>query len=354
MERYDRHFYETQRESGRRSARRVVPLVLELIHPASVVDVGCGVGTWLSVFREHGVEDFRGIDIEGVEGLLEIPLDQFLAHDLTRPIEPDRQFDLVVCLEVAEHLPPDAADTLIASLARLGPVVLFSAAIPHQGGTHHVNEQWPEYWAARFDAWGYEVLDAIRPRIWEDPDVEWWYAQNALLFVRRDRLLAFPKLVALPAVTSTSRLALVHPRKYLELIDQARRVEETRRELATLIPSGASFIFVDLCELESALPPARSAIPFLECDGQYWGPPADDGIAVDELERLRRAGAAFAVFAWPAFWWFEHYPRLSAHLKAYPRVLDNDRLVAFDLRVADPSPRSGDTSARDPGLGPDP
>ena len=98
---------ETQRESGRRSARRVVPLVLELIHPRSVVDVGCGVGTWLSVFREHGVEDVRGIDIEGVAGLLEIPLDQFLAHDLTRPIEPDRQFDLVVCLEVAEHLPPD-------------------------------------------------------------------------------------------------------------------------------------------------------------------------------------------------------------------------------------------------------
>jgi hypothetical protein len=95
---------------------------------------------------------------------------------------------------------------------------------------------------------------------------------------------------------------------------------------------GTSFVFVDSAELEVAVPPARQPIPFLERAGQYWGPPADDAIAIRELERLRLGGAAFIAFAWPAFWWLDHYLEFQRHLGSFPRVVMNDRLVVFDLR----------------------
>jgi hypothetical protein len=87
-----------------------------------------------------------------------------------------------LCLEVAEHLPADSAPTLIDSLVSLGPVILFSAAIPFQGGTHHVNEQWPEYWARHFSP--RDIMRTVRRRFGVH-DVEWYYAQNILLYVER-------------------------------------------------------------------------------------------------------------------------------------------------------------------------
>jgi hypothetical protein len=285
------------------------------------------------VFRELGIADVLGVDGSAELDLLKIPRERYAVHDLTIPIALDREFDLVMCLEVAEHLPPDSADALVDSLIRLGPIVLFSAAIPSQGGTNHVNEQWPEYWADRFEARGYPVVDAIRHRIWDDPEVEWWYAQNTLLFVRRNRLFAEPELAWLSAATHRSQLSIVHPRKYRDMLDWNQRIEETRRELAGAITPGASFVFVDAAQLEAALPPARHPIPFLERAGQYWGPPEDDVVAIRELERLRSAGAAFLVFAWPAFWWLEHYLGLQRHLTAFPQIVKNDRIVVFDLRA---------------------
>ncbi len=151
-----------------------------------MIDVGCGQGTWLSVFAEYGATDVNGIDGDYVDrDRLEIPADRFHGQDLSRPLAVERTFDLAVSLEVAEHLPEVACDGFVESLTRLAPVVLFSAAAPYQGGQNHVNEQWPEYWAERFARHGYLPVDCLRRRVWANPDVEWWYAQNALLFVAR-------------------------------------------------------------------------------------------------------------------------------------------------------------------------
>ncbi len=220
MHPYTEDFYEGQRERSRQSAQEIVPLVLELTSPKSVVDVGCGVGTWLAVFREHGVEDVLGIDGDYVDRtMLEIPAHLFVARDLSRPLRLDRQFDLVVSLEVAEHLPPACAETFVASLTSLGPAVLFSAAIPFQGGTGHVNERWPEYWAERFRDRGYVVVDCIRRRVWRNRNVASWYAQNTLLFARPDYLERHPRLEQELAATSLAQLSIVHPKRYLYLTD---------------------------------------------------------------------------------------------------------------------------------------
>ena len=221
MPSYTTDFYNEIKDGSRRSAERVVPLVMDLLHPERVVDVGCGVGTWLAVFQAHGVGEILGIDGSWVnQSELHIPPECFRSCDLTSPLPLEERFDLVVSLEVAEHLPEQFAEAFVDNLTRLGPVVLFSAAIPYQGGTHHVNEQWPAYWAKYFAARGYVAVDCLREQIWDDDTVEWWYAQNILLFVARAHLERHLKRkTALSPVTSTPR-SLVHPRRYLEAMQQ--------------------------------------------------------------------------------------------------------------------------------------
>jgi glycosyltransferase involved in cell wall biosynthesis len=107
------------------------------------------------------------------------------------------------------------------------------------------------------------------------------------------------------------------------------------QEIMDLVPEGEAFILVDRDSwgTDDDLG-GRRCIPFLERDGQYWGAPPDDETAIRELERLRGSGASFIFFAWPAFWWLEHYAGLREHLRLKFRcVLENERLFAFDLQL---------------------
>jgi SAM-dependent methyltransferase len=217
---YTEEYYQAHRENARRSARVLVPLVLQYVRPRSVIDVGCGQGTWLAVFREHGVGDVWGVDGDYVDrARLEIPTELFHAADLTLPLVVDRRFDLAVSLEVAEHLPAECADLFVDSLTHLSALVLFSAAIPHQGGAHHVNEQWPEYWAARFRTRRFEPVDCLRRRVWDDERVEWWYAQNTFLYAEAEYLQRQPLLRQEHAFAGGAALPLVHPKRFLEWVE---------------------------------------------------------------------------------------------------------------------------------------
>lgn len=218
MQSYTENYYNYIEEGAQLSAREIVPLVLELVQPKSVIDVGCGTGEWLSVFKEQGVEDIWGVDGSYLpQKLLKIPEERFIPFDLKQPVHMDRKFDLVVSLEVAEHLPSECAETLVGSLTELGLVVLFSAAIPYQGGENHPNEQWPEYWAKRFRDKGYVVIDCLRRKIWGNEQVQPWYAQNTFIFAAQEHLEKQPALskeYELPAPP----LSIVHPKTYLEKI----------------------------------------------------------------------------------------------------------------------------------------
>ena len=215
---YTEKYYRSHREGVLRSAQSIVPLLLPLIHPKSVVDVGCGIGTWLSVFMEHGISDILGIDREYVpRDMLEIPEEKYLAFDMRNPLRVDRQFDLVITLEVAEHLPVDCAEPFVESLTRLGPVILFSAAIPFQGGTDHRNEQWPDYWETLFKMKGYYVLDPIRKHIWRNDNIDYWYRQNILMFVQKEHLQYNPLLQRERDACRISRISMVHPNLFLEM-----------------------------------------------------------------------------------------------------------------------------------------
>ncbi len=227
MKPYTGEFYKLIREGARRSAEEIIPLVLEWVRPRSVIDVGCGVGAWLSVVRECGVEDVWGEDGDYIDrSLLMIPEDHFLPSDLNQPPALDKRFDLVISLEVAEHLPRERAAGFIEYLTGLGPVVLFSAAIPHQGGESHLNEQWPDYWAGLFEEQGFVAVDCLRGRFWSNENVEWWYAQNMLLFVRRDHPALDRLIERGPAASSSRTPRLVHPQLYLRRQREMERLQE--------------------------------------------------------------------------------------------------------------------------------
>jgi SAM-dependent methyltransferase len=200
------------KEGSERSARKILPMVIDLIKPESIIDIGCGLGCWLSVAMEYGIKDILGIDGEWIDKkALQIPDQYFRVHDLRKALNLERKFDLCLCLEVAEHLPSNLAEQLVNSLTGISDAILFSAAIPLQGGEDHVNEQWPDYWVSLFKKKGYVMIDYLRNKIWMDEDVEWWYAQNILLFVSpktlRDQLT-----ITLRGNTSREDIIKIHPK----------------------------------------------------------------------------------------------------------------------------------------------
>lgn len=213
---YHKGFFEHIQPMSRHSATALIPIVLDLIRPTSVIDVGCGTGEFLAVVQKHGVSEILGIDGEYVErSQLVIPQENFMGLDISTPFSLERTFDLALCLEVAEHLAPARASDFIESLSRLAPVILFSAAIPLQGGYGHLNEQWPEYWAQLFKERGFVPVDALRKRIWSNCQIEDFYRQNVLLFCTGQALASNATLEIEFKMTNPDMLSIVHPELYM-------------------------------------------------------------------------------------------------------------------------------------------
>jgi SAM-dependent methyltransferase len=193
MYEYDSGFFDYMEATARKSATHVVPIIQQMLSPRSVLDVGCGAGAWLSVFAKSGLEDYVGVDGPYVRPeQLSIDPVRFAARDVSDSFDLKRTFDLVQCLEVGEHIPERKSGTLVANLVRHGRLVLFSAAVPGQGGENHVNEQSYEFWRRLFQRHGYRPLDALRPRISDIADVDAWYRFNALFYAHESLLSQLP------------------------------------------------------------------------------------------------------------------------------------------------------------------
>ena len=185
--RYDREFFDLAVGCGERSAGPFLNSILQVAFdgapPMSVLDVGCGPGVWLAEWSRIGAKEVVGVDGDYVpRNTLAIPAGAFRAIDISQPFDLKQRFDIVVCLEVAEHVPEACADTLIDNLCRHGDLIMFSAAIPGQGGENHVNEQPYEYWRVKFAARGYAVFDCARRPVAGLKQIEPWYRFNTFLF----------------------------------------------------------------------------------------------------------------------------------------------------------------------------
>lgn len=183
---YSNKFYDIIRSASVNSAAVVAPIVYDVLQPKTVIDIGCGEGHWAKAFEDLGAE------VVGVDGdYVKSPVVPFVPANLANSIPalsdlPHKRFDLVVSLEVAEHLPAKRADSFVADLCSLADHILFSAAIPSQGGVDHINEQWfSTYWWPKFRDQGFTATGTLRDEIWNDDRVEWWYKQN-LMFITKN------------------------------------------------------------------------------------------------------------------------------------------------------------------------
>ena len=208
-------------------AEAALPYIFGDRCPASLIDVGCGVGTWVRATMDFGITDVCGIDgVDVREDDLLFPRSLFRQQDLTQPWHLGRMFDVALCLEVGEHLPPEKAPTLVQALAVHSDVVMFSGACPGQRGQHHVNCQWPDYWQSLFNAQGYVCDDAIRWKIWDIAAIEPWYRQNMFVATRApDRAGREPRM---------SRV--IHPQ--MLAIGAFDVFEDERRRYLALIEAG--------------------------------------------------------------------------------------------------------------------
>ncbi|MBR3497942.1 MAG: class I SAM-dependent methyltransferase [Selenomonadaceae bacterium] len=193
---YDENFYRGRRKAGLyKSAAEVLSVVGRFIHPRTVIDLGCGTGEWLAAWQNLFGTEIFGVDGDYVDRS-QLSVDEKFFHpfNLEERVNLNRRFDLVESLEVAEHLSPARADSFVEDLTRLGDVILFSAAIPAQGGTNHVNEQWQSYWAQKFLRLNYVAVDCIRPEIWDNKNIWAHYCQNILIYVKGSELYRYPEL----------------------------------------------------------------------------------------------------------------------------------------------------------------
>ena len=179
---YNATFYSQHFDGMTSSAKEVLDLLYKLYRPTSVIDIGCGRGAWLAVAESLGSKKLKGID----------------GHWVKKE-------------ELAEHISEENARQFIDTLCKASDIVLFSAAITHQGGAHHVNEQWQSYWIDLFNSNGYECFDLFRATLWNNKTVEWWYRQNTFLFVSpRNRFLDLEVLRA----SQKPVMDIAHPVNY--------------------------------------------------------------------------------------------------------------------------------------------
>jgi len=223
---YQGDFYGRRRELTLLSARAIFNVLTKAYQPKSVVDFGCGTGTWLAVAKELGANHLLGLEGSWVsDDMLDTDSIDLLNHDLEKPIDLDDRFDLAISLEVAEHLSPERAASFVGDLCRAAPCVLFSAAIPHQGGRHHVNEQWQSYWTEAFLQAGYRPIDLVRPQIWNNDSIPFYYRQNVIFYADAEHYAAIQdRLAAQPAALL---LDVVHPVQQRKLLQEQPGTKES-------------------------------------------------------------------------------------------------------------------------------
>ena len=236
---YDENFYRSIKDSSYLSALNIAPIVIDLIHPKTMVDIGCGVGTWTRAFRDLGVDAY-GVDGDYVDkSQLMIDEKFFLPWNLENRFDLTQKFDLAITIEVAEHLTPARAETFVEDLTKSSDVILFSAAISGQGGTNHINEQFQDYWKKIFEKYGFVAIDYLRPKIWNNDRIGVYHRQNIFFYVRLSELFKYPRLMKYYLDHQEDQIMnIVHPVLFIMRTQQFNnailRVKELEAEIARL------------------------------------------------------------------------------------------------------------------------
>jgi len=233
---YDEGFYDSQADGSLRSANEILRLLWKIYSPSSVVDFGCGKGTWLYAAEILGVKRLKGFDGDWAkDGIISKNID-FATCNLEELNVKEEKYDLAISVEVAEHLKRGSEKNFIKNLCHASDVIIFSAAIPNQGGTNHINENPQSFWIKLFKEEGFDCFDYFRPLIWKNDTIEWWYRQNIFLFIRQGESIPFD----LKMIESQKEgiYDIVHPviyeYRFQQFADASRKVEDRDKEIASM------------------------------------------------------------------------------------------------------------------------
>lgn len=222
------------------SAKTLLGYLFGLHAPGSVVDVGCGQGTWLAACEQLGVQDLTGVDGHWVDAnKLMSKTMHFKQVDLNKAASAQlgRRFDLAMSLEVAEHLEPETSASFVTFLTSLSDAVLFGAAFCWQPGDGHINNRLHSFWGNLFQAQGYVAFDIFRFKFWNNPAVEPWYRQNTLLYCKKDSAVC-TGLTHLGLKYSDSEvLDVVHPWHFENMAQEIVQLRSELDALKTHMPS---------------------------------------------------------------------------------------------------------------------
>ncbi len=316
------------------SRPNTVPTVIHLVRqlqPRSILDVGVGFGKWGHLFREYtDIQEAERdparyqrhnwkVKIDGIEGypdyLTEMHrylYNEIYTGDALEVMKRVSSYDLVFLGDIIEHFEKPAG------------LELLGQAIGHARKAVIVST--PKYETGQEDLCG-NALERHRS-LWRAKDFR-QFDGAMVKTIDRATLLA---TIVKPGVPPPKCTPPMPPGAA-----DGRRLRQAAKEIAHQVPADEPFILVDEDQVRGELARPR-AIPFLERDGQYWGPPADDAAAIAELERLRQAGANFLVFVWPCFWWLEHYAAFDRYLRErFCCAFESEEILIFDLRQRRPS-----------------
>ncbi len=230
------HDTENAEKINTATARSVLEEFLKYCQPDSVLDVGCGIGVWLSTARSLGINNVFGVDGPWLKKeMLRVEKECVQILDLEQSFSLKKRFDLVMSIEVAEHLTEIRAESFVQNLIDHGDVIIFSAAVPRQGGHNHLNEQWPEYWEEIFRKKDFICIDLFRPRIWNNKEVYLHIRQNVLLFISKKLLQSEQYKDLLNYRANLDQLSLIHPDSYMGLLLGADQLIEIRNQYENLI-----------------------------------------------------------------------------------------------------------------------
>lgn len=226
---YDESFYSKQIKGSVSSAEIILNILYKYYKPNSVIDFGCGRGSWLAVAESLGSNKLKGLEGDWVkkEELLTQNID-LTNVDFEEGFDITKKYDLCICCEVAEHISEKQANSFIDNLCHASDIIIFSAAIPYQGGANHVNEQWQSYWIKLFQSKGYQCIDLFRTTIWDNKAVEWWYRENILLFVKKTSNIEIVENIMADSIP----LDLVHPQHFIgKLKRRNNRIQELKNQI---------------------------------------------------------------------------------------------------------------------------
>lgn len=247
---YNKKFYEYVEMHTSTSAKIVMPYIINLLNPKSVVDFGCAEGIWLEAARETDPDiSVLGLDGDYVDrSRLKIPPECFRAVDLSKPIRLPKKYDLAISLEVAEHISEKNSTVFIENITNASDNILFSAAVPGQGGENHLNEQWQSYWVKKFEGKGYYADESIRDAFWNEKRIIFWYKQNILFFSKKEKSedskkckhniydIVHPELavslrMAINELESQIYFLLTHEEEYKKIDLACKRAVEMKKDI---------------------------------------------------------------------------------------------------------------------------